>query len=154
MGHLPQFLHHPKVTWKSQSREGTRPGHVTTSGPETNVLSILSRAQDQLESIFQMKGGQFLLYVGHVCKEEVWSECVCVCGWQGWLASRNSWNSWWLLGWDWSSACITSPGQLLILGTTPLHSYVQFHLWDLANFTLTIIHPHGPQGTPRASIGC
>jgi len=26
-----------------------------------------------------MKGGQFLLYVGHVCKEEVWSECVCVC---------------------------------------------------------------------------
>ena len=25
-----------------------------------------------------MKGGQFLLYVGHVCKEEVWSECVCV----------------------------------------------------------------------------
>ena len=75
-------------------------------------------------------------------------------GWQGWLASRNSWNRWWLLGWDWSSACITSPGQLLILGTTPLRSYAQFHLWDLANFTLTIIHPHGPQGTPRASTGC
>lgn len=74
-------------------------------------------------------------------------------GWQGWLASRNSWNSWWLLGWDWSSACITSLGQLLILGTTPLRSYVQFHLWDLANFTLTIIHPHGPQGKPCASLG-
>ena len=38
------------------------------------------------------------------------------------------------------------------MATTPLRSHVQFHLWDLENFTLTIIHPHGPQGRPRANI--
>lgn len=62
-------------------------------------------------------------------------------------------NGWWLLGQAGSSACIARPRQLLHLamGTTPLCSHVQFHLGNSEHFTLTVTHPHSPQGRPRAS---